>query len=67
MSRSTRSLSSLRYWQWLLSAERALTSIISYLLPPEAVCLLVYALEAEYEPLQPTVWHKWSSVFYACN
>ncbi|KAG1707179.1 hypothetical protein DVH05_026375 [Phytophthora capsici] len=41
----------LRRWRLLLSAEPALTSLVACLTPREAVCLLVFALDAQYEPL----------------
>ncbi|KAL3659085.1 hypothetical protein V7S43_015969 [Phytophthora oleae] len=41
----------LRRWRLLLGAEPALTSLVACLTPREAVCLLVFALDAQYEPL----------------
>ncbi|KAK1938914.1 putative ankyrin repeat protein [Phytophthora citrophthora] len=41
----------LRRWRLLLSAEPALTSLVACLTSREAVCLLVFALDAQYEPL----------------
>ncbi|KAF1779162.1 Phosphatidylinositol-4-phosphate 5-kinase, N-terminal domain [Phytophthora cactorum] len=41
----------LRRWRRLLSAEPALTSVVACLTPREAVCVLVFALDAQYESL----------------
>ncbi|KAI9994390.1 hypothetical protein PInf_011004 [Phytophthora infestans] len=46
-----RSSSFLRRWRRLLGADPALSSVVLYLNPREAVCLLVFALDAQYEPL----------------
>ncbi|KAG7387931.1 hypothetical protein PHYPSEUDO_013329 [Phytophthora pseudosyringae] len=45
------SASFLRRWRLLLGAEPALTSVVACLTPGEAVCLVVFALDAQFEPL----------------
>ncbi|KAE9007203.1 hypothetical protein PR003_g10057 [Phytophthora rubi] len=46
----------LRRWRRLLGAEPALTSVVDFLMPREAVCVLVFALDAQYEPLARVVY-----------
>uniref|UniRef100_H3GUS4 Uncharacterized protein n=1 Tax=Phytophthora ramorum TaxID=164328 RepID=H3GUS4_PHYRM len=45
------SASFLRRWRLLVGAEAALTCVADCLTPRETVCLLVFALDAQYEPL----------------
>ncbi|KAG6609000.1 Pleiotropic drug resistance protein 12 [Phytophthora cinnamomi] len=52
MARPARSSASfLRRWRRLLGAEPALSAVVDCLSPREAVCVLVFALDAQYEPL----------------